>query len=281
MSAFVFCAVLAAALMHAGWNAVVKVGHDRFLSITLVSVAAGLVSAALLPVVDVPLRAAWPWLLASAVLHVGYNLFLVQAYRSGDLGQVYPIARGAAPMLVSLVAVSLLGEDLDWIAVAGLLLLSAGICLMALGGGRGVERLQGRAIGFALGTSAFIASYTLADGIGSRLTVSAHGYAAWLFFIDGTMMVGVLLAVRGPAGLGALVPFWRGGLSGGAMSLAAYWIVIWAMTKAPMSLVSALRETSVLFAAAISVLVLREPLTLWRALAGVVIVSGIVVARAG
>ena len=281
MSALVFCAVLAAALMHAGWNAVVKVEQDRFLSITLVSVAAGLVSAVLLPVLDVPLRAAWPWLLASAVLHVGYNLFLIQAYRSGDLGQVYPIARGAAPLIVSSVAVWLLGEDLDRIAVAGLLLLSAGICLMAFGGGRGFEQLQGKAIGFALGTSAFIASYTLTDGIGSRLTASPHGYAAWLFFIDGAMMLGVLLVVRGPAGIGALVPVWRGGLAGGAMSLAAYWIVIWAMTRAPISMVSALRETSVLFAAAISVLVLREPLTLWRAVAGVVIVTGIVVARAG
>ena len=280
MSLSVFLAIMAAAAMHAGWNAVVKVGQDRFLSITLVNVAAAAVSIALLPALDVPAAAAWPWILTSAVLHVGYNLFLVQAYRSGDLGQVYPIARGAAPLLVSIVSVGFLGEGLDPAAATGLLMLSGGICLMALTGG-GLDRLQGGALAYALGTSVFIASYTLTDGIGSRLNGSPHGYAAWLFSIDGLMMLGLLLAARGAAGLRALRPFWRGGLAGGAMSLAAYWIVIWAMMRAPISLVSALRETSVLFAAAISVVVLRERLTLWRAIAGLVIVGGIALARAG
>ena len=273
-------AVMAAAALHAGWNAVIKVGRDRFSSITLLSVAAAVLSTLVLPFTDIPRLSAWPWLLASVVLHVGYNLFLVQAYRAGDLGQVYPIARGAAPLMTSIVAMGWLGERLPPVAVAGLLLLSAGVLLMAFAG-HGASRLEGRAVLFALGTSAFIASYTLTDGIGSRLNGSPHGYAAWLFSIDGVAMFGLLLANRGRAGVRALWPLWRSGLPGGAMSLAAYWIVIWAMTRAPIALVAALRETSVLFASAIAVLWLGETLTFRRVAAGVAIVLGIGMARAG
>ncbi len=281
MSATVFCAVLLAAAMHAGWNAVVKTGRDRYVSITLIALGGAVVSAAALPFVEIPQAAAWSWLTTSAALQIGYNLFLIEAYRTGDLGQVYPIARGSAPLLVSLVTVPLLGEALDPVATAGLLVLSAGICLMAFGGGRSVTRIGGRSIAFALGTSAFIATYTITDGIGSRINGSPHGYAAWLFFLDGTLMLLVLLARRGVAGLRALAPVWRPGLAGGAMSLAAYWIVIWAMTRAPIGLVAALRESSVLFAASISVVILREPLTVWRSVAGLTIMAGIALARIG
>ena len=280
MSLDVMLAVMAAAAMHAGWNAVIKVGRDRFLSITLLSVAAAVISTLVLPFTDVPRLSAWPWLLTSVALHVGYNLFLVQSYRVGDLGQVYPIARGAAPLMTSIVATTWLGERLPPVAVAGLLLLSTGVVLMAFAG-RGASRLEGRAVLFALGTSAFIASYTLTDGIGSRLNGSPHGYAAWLFAIDGLAMFGLLMAYRGQAGVRTLWPLWRSGLPGGAMSLAAYWIVIWAMTRAPIALVAALRETSVLFASAIAVLWLGETLTLRRVAAGITIVLGIGMARAG
>jgi drug/metabolite transporter (DMT)-like permease len=132
-----------------------------------------------------------------------------------------------------------------------------------------------------LGTSVFIAAYTLTDGLGARVNGSPHGYAVWLFLLDAVMMLGILLATRGFQGLVALRPYWRSGLSGGCMSLCAYWIIIWAMTVSPIALVAALRESSVLFAAAISVLVLRESLTKWRTIAALVIVAGIVIARSG
>lgn len=279
MEPHVFFAVLLAAAFHAGWNAIVKIDLDRFLSITLISLAAGVVALVALPFVAVPQAAAWPWLLVSAVLHTGYKLFLIQAYRAGDLGQVYPIARGSAPLLVSLVMMFGFGETLTPPALAGVALLVAGVWLMSIRGGRDLAKLERKAIGFALGTSVFIASYTLTDGLGARINGEARGYAMWLFVLDGLLMLVILLATRGPAGLSALRPYWRSGLAGGTMSLGAYGIVIWATTVAPIALVAALRESSVLFATAISVLILREPLTRWRAFSAVAIVAGIVMTR--
>lgn len=281
MEAGVFGAVLVAAALHAGWNAIVKVGHDRFLSITLISIAAAVISLPALPFVAVPRAEAWLWLLGSVLLHTGYNLFLIQAYRAGDLGQVYPIARGAAPLLVSLVMVLGFGETLTPAAMAGVGLLVAGVWLMSVRGGRDLAKLERGAVAAALATSVFIAAYTVSDGLGARVSGSAPGYALWLFLLDGAAMLAILLAVRGGGAAAALRPYWRSGLAGGAMSLGAYSIAIWAMTVAPIALVAALRESSVLFAAAISVLVLREPPTAWRMLSALTILAGVVLARLG
>ncbi|MCB1882670.1 MAG: EamA family transporter [Geminicoccaceae bacterium] len=280
MEPVVFGAVLAAAALHAGWNAIVKMGLDRFSSVMLITFAAAVLSALALPFVGVPHVEAWPWLLVSALFHVGYNLFLIQAYRAGDFGQVYPIARGTAPLLVTS-ALFLFGERLTPLAMLGVALLVVGVWLMSIRGGRDLARLEGRAVAFSLATSAFIASYTVTDGFGARANGSAHGYAVWLFLLDGTLMLGVLLIARGVGGLTALRPFWRSGFAGGAMSLGAYWIVIWAMTAAPIGLVAALRESSVLFAAVLSAVLLREPPTRWRSAAAAVIVVGIAMARIG
>lgn len=279
MEPLVFLAVLLAAAFHAGWNALVKIDLDRFLSITLISLAAGTVAAAALPFVAVPQASAWPWLAVSALLHTGYKIFLVQAYRAGDLGQVYPIARGAAPLLVSL-AMLAIGEVLTAHATVGIALLVGGVWLMSVRGGRDLAKLEGRAVAFALATSVFIASYTVTDGLGARINGDAHGYAVWLFVLDGLLMLALLLLMRGRCGLGAMRPFLVSGLAGGAMSLGAYWIVIWAATVAPIAMVAALRESSVLFAGAISVLILREPPTRWRVLSALVIVIGIALLRA-
>ncbi|NNU81889.1 EamA family transporter [Halovulum dunhuangense] len=281
MEAHVFALVLVAAALHAGWNAVVKLGLDRLLAITLIAGSAGLVALLALPFAPVPDPAAWPWLLTSIVLHVGYNVCLVQAYRTGDFGQVYPIARGTAPLIVTLVAVFLLAETLTPAALLGIALLVGGVWLMSLRGGRDLARMDRSALGFALLTSAFIAGYTLTDGQGARVAGSAHGYTMWLFALDGLAMVLLLLALRGRHAFAVLRPHWKTGLGGGAMSLGAYWIAIWAMTEAPIALVAALRESSVLFAAAISVVILREPLTRWRAAAALSIVAGVVMMRLG
>jgi drug/metabolite transporter (DMT)-like permease len=280
MEPLVFLAVLLAAAFHAGWNAIVKIDLDRFLSITLISLAAGTVAVAALPFVAVPQASAWPWLAVSALLHTGYKIFLVQAYRAGDLGQVYPIARGAAPLLVSL-AMLAIGEVLTAHATAGIALLVGGVWLMSVRGGRDLAKLEGRAVAFALATSVFIASYTVTDGLGARINGDAHGYSVWLFVLDGLLMLALLLAMRGRCGLGAMRPFLVSGLAGGAMSLGAYWIVIWAATVAPIAMVAALRESSVLFAGAISVLILREPPTRWRVLSASIIVIGVALMRAG
>ncbi|MGB3387818.1 MAG: DMT family transporter, partial [Pseudaminobacter sp.] len=192
-----------------------------------------------------------------------------------------PIARGAAPLLVSFVMLFGFGEALTPPAMVGVAMLVAGVLLMSIRGGRDRAKLEAKAITFALLTSVFIAGYTVTDGLGARLNGDAHGYAVWLFVLDGLTMLGIMLALRGQRGLAAMRPYWRSGLAGGTMSLGAYWIVIWAATLAPIALVSALRESSVLFAAAISVLILREPLTRWRVLSALAIVTGILATRMG
>lgn len=279
MDTTIFFAVLAAAAMHAGWNAVVKIGLDQFLTVTLVAVAAGAVALACLPFTEVPAGAVWYWILASAVLHTGYKIFLVQAYKAGDLGQVYPLARGAAPLIVAAVSLVALEEGLDGANVAGIGVLVAGVWLMSLRGGHQVRGLNRTAVLYALGTSCFIAGYTLVDGLGARQAASAMSYTIYLFVIDAVLIAIVCLAQRGWKGIRRMEGVWKSGLAGGALSLGAYWIAIWAMTQAPIATVAALRETSVLFAIVIATVVLKEKLTPWRLAAAFVISGGTVLLR--
>ncbi len=274
MDPSVFVVVIGAAALHAGWNAVVKVGAAPLVSLALISAFSGLAGAVAIPVVGLPDQAAIPWLALSVVLHTAYRVFLARAYAEGDLGQVYPLARGTAPLLVTLATLVVLGEQLRPASIVGIAALSAGIIILTFRGGR-TGSLSVRATSFALITSAFIAAYTLVDGIGGRAGPSPHAYAAWLLFLDGVAILLVLGALRLP-GLGVAVErHWKPALAGGMMSAAAYWIVIWAMASAPIALVAALRETSVLFAALISALVLREPPTVWRSAGALFIVAGI------
>lgn len=279
MDTTIFFAVLAAAAMHAGWNAVVKIGLDQFLTVTLVAVAAGAVALACLPFTEVPAGAVWYWILASAVLHTGYKIFLVQAYKAGDLGQVYPLARGAAPLIVAAVSLVVLEEGLDSANLAGIGVLVAGVWLMSLRGGHQVRGLNRTAVLYALGTSCFIAGYTLVDGLGARQAASAMSYTIYLFVIDAVLIAIVCLAMRGWKGVKRMEGVWKSGLAGGALSLGAYWIAIWAMTQAPIATVAALRETSVLFAIVIATVVLKEKLTPWRLAAAFVISGGTVLLR--
>lgn len=279
METIVFLAVIAAAAMHAGWNAVVKIGLDRFLSVTLISMASGVISLVCLPFTELPSGSVWYWILVSAVLHTGYKVFLAQAYKAGDLGQVYPLARGAAPLIVAAVSLAFLTEGLDTGNVVGISVLVAGIWLMSLRGGHQVKHLNRTAVLYALGTSCFIASYTLVDGLGARQAATATSYALTLFVLD-AILIGLLCAfLRGREGFRKMQHAWKSGTAGGALSLGAYWISIWAMTQAPIASVAALRETSVLFAIAIATIFLKEKLTAWRLTAGIVIASGTVLLR--
>ena len=277
----VFLAVIAAALMHAVWNAMIKQRLDRFLSISLMSFSMAGLSIVCLPFFPVPQGMTWVWIILSAVLHTGYKIFLIRTYDAGDLAQVYPLARGAAPLLTAIFGFVLLGEALSPAMALGIVVLCLGIGLMSARGGALLEKLERSAIGYALITSCFIAAYTLTDGIGGRGAVSASSYAVWMFAIDGLWMATFCMMVRGPAAFIAVLPQWKSGLVTGALSLGAYWLVIWAMTKAPIAAVAALRETSILFAVLISVLVLKERLTVWRIGASVLIVIGVIVLRSG
>jgi len=279
MDAFVFAAVLFAAACHASWNALIKIRLDPFLAIVLISALAGIVALPLLFFVPVPPAAAWPWLALSIVAHLGYYIGLSGAYRAGDMGQVYPIARGTAPLMTAAGGALLIGENFTLTGWSGILALAAGILVLSLRGGGDLAHLNRRAVGYALFTAVTICCYSLTDGSGARAAGNAHAYALWLFVIDGAFITLVALVTHGTGAIPTMARHWRSGLIGGVLSLAAYWIVIWAMTVAPIALVAALRETSVLFGAAIAVVFLKEHLRASRILAAALIVTGIELIR--
>jgi drug/metabolite transporter (DMT)-like permease len=279
MDSTVFLAVLAAAAFHAGWNAILKLRLEPLLAMSLIAAASGLVAVPLLPFVDIPHPDSWVYLFASLVIHFVYYIALAEAYRTGDLGQVYPIARGAAPLLTAIGATFWLGEHLGLIGWAGIMVLAGGIILLSFRGERNMRAFDRRAVGFALLTAVSIAAYTLADGIGARLAGGALPYIVWMFVLDGLMMLSFGLARFPGAMIAEGVRSWATALGGGALSCAAYAIAIWAMTKAPIALVAALRETSVLFAALLGIIWLREPLIATRIAAALLVVAGMLLVR--
>jgi drug/metabolite transporter (DMT)-like permease len=279
MDAFVFAAVLFAAACHAGWNASIKRGLDPLGTTVAISLGAALVSLFALPVVGLPAREAWPWVIASVAIHLVYFAALIESYRTGDMGQVYPIARGAAPLMTATVTTLFVGERLGLVGWLGVMLLTAGVLLLSLRGGRELAKLNSRAVGFALFTAVTVCAYSVVDGVGARLAGSANAYSAALFGGIGPVMACYALARSGIRALGDTKRLWLTGLTGGALQLGSYGIAIWAMTQAPIAIVAALRETSVLFGALIAVIVLKEPLRAGRMAAALLIVCGLVLVR--
>jgi len=279
MENFVFLAVLFAAACHAGWNALIKVGLDPLSTTTLISLGAGLVALALVPLVGMPASAAWPWLIASVIVHLCYFASLIESYRTGDLGQVYPIARGSAPLMTAAATTVFVGEKLSLIGWTGILSLVAGVLLLSARGGRELAEVDRRAIGFALFTALTICAYSVVDGIGARLSANPNAYSVWLFIGIAFVMLPYAIYRDGPDVIPAMRRFWRRGLAGGALQLLSYGIAIWAMTAAPIAIVATLRETSVLFGAVIAVVVLKEPLRAARVVAACLIVCGLILIR--
>ena len=279
MENFVFLAVLFAAACHAGWNALIKVGLDPLSTTTLISLGAGLVALALAPLVGMPAWAAWPWLIASVIVHLCYFASLIESYRTGDLGQVYPIARGSAPLMTAAATTVFIGEKLSLVGWTGIFSLVAGVLLLSARGGRELAEVDRRAIGFALFTALTICAYSVVDGIGARLSANPNAYSVWLFIGIAVVMLPYAIYRDGPDVIPAMRRFWRRGLAGGALQLLSYGIAIWAMTAAPIAVVAALRETSVLFGAVIAVVVLKEPLRAARIVAACLIVCGLILIR--
>jgi len=276
METFVFLAVLFPAACHAGWNALIKVGLDPLSTTTLISVGSGIVALAFSPFVGVPAWAAWPWLAASIVIHLVYFASLIESYRTGDLGQVYPIARGSAPLMTAAVTSIFVGEKLSALGWAGIAALVGGVLLLSARGARHLAEIDRRAIGFALFTALTICAYSVVDGIGARLSANPNGYSVWLFVGIALVMVPYALYRDGRDVIPAMQRFWLRGFAGGALQVLSYGIAIWAMTVAPIAIVATLRETSVLFGAAIAVVVLKEPLRAARVLAACLIVCGLI-----
>jgi drug/metabolite transporter (DMT)-like permease len=279
METFVFLAVLFAAACHAGWNALIKVGLDPLSTTTLISVGSGIVALAFSPFVGAPAWAAWPWLVASVVIHLVYFASLIESYRTGDLGQVYPIARGSAPLMTAAVTSIFVGEKLSALGWTGIFVLVAGVLLLSARGGRHLAEIDRRAIGFALFTAMTICAYSVVDGSGARLSANPNAYSVWLFIGIAVVMVPYALYRDGRDVIPAMQRFWLRGFAGGGLQVLSYGIAIWAMTVAPIAIVATLRETSVLFGALIAVVVLKEPLRAVRIVAACLIVCGLVLIR--
>jgi drug/metabolite transporter (DMT)-like permease len=270
MSPLVITLVLGAAVAHASWNALLKSGADRFWTMAAISVVTGLVCVPLLFFVPLPPAEAWPYIIASVLIHIGYNLLLVRMYGAGDFTQTYPIARGSSPLLVALGALLVTGETLDAPRMLGVVLVSGGIMAIAFEG----KRFSIESVPTALATGAAIALYTVVDGIGARLCETSLSYSAWMFVLWSPVIAAIYVFKRGAASIPRPRGEVIGALGGGLIAGAGYTAVIWAMTMAPMGPVSAMRETSVVFAALIGRFVLRERLSRGRAAACVVIAGG-------
>jgi len=221
----------------------------------------------------------WPWLVASVAIHLIYFASLIESYRTGDLGQVYPIARGSAPLMTAAATTVIVGERLSLVGWTGILALVAGVLLLSARGGRDLAVVDRRAIGFALFTAITVCGYSVVDGIGARASANPNAYSVCLFIGIALVMVPYALYRDGRDVVPAMHLYWRRGLAGGALQFLSYGIAIWAMTIVPIAVVAALRETSVLFGATIAVVLLKEPLRAVRIVAALMIVCGLILIR--
>ena len=275
MSAAIFTIILFAALLHAVWNAIVKVAPDKTLSAILVAISGATISALIVPMLPQPAPAAWPFLAISTVLQVGYYALVASAYRAADMSLAYPLMRGLAPLIVAAVTAFALGDHLTAPAWIGVVLVSVGVVATALGA-RGSG--NGRGALFAIGNAAVIAAYTISDGLGVRASNAPVAYTMWLMILTALPLIAWVIVFRPDfpryarryAGLGFV---------GGLATLTSYGLALWAMTLAPVAVVAALRETSILFGTAIAALVLKERVTPARLAAIGLIAAGAVALR--
>jgi drug/metabolite transporter (DMT)-like permease len=263
--------VLCAALLHAGWNALVKAGPDKGRDAVLISVAAALLTLPFLPFLPLPESASWAYAATSVVLHVAYYTLVGAAYRQGDMSYAYPLMRGLPPLLVALASGPLIGDTLPVFAWAGILCLCGGVLSLV-----GSRRAPSSA---ALLNALVIAAYTITDGIGVRQSGHALSYTLWVFLLASPFLLASVTWRDASAFTAYARTRWRQGLAGGFGTLAAYSMVLWAMTKAPVAEVAALRETAILFGAAISALVLKERLGWNRAVAAAMVTLGAILLR--
>jgi phosphonate utilization associated putative membrane protein len=268
--------VLLGALLHAGWNALVKSSTDKTLDTALIHVLCSLIAIPVCLYVGFPVAEAWPYIVASLVIHVGYYFALSSAYRHGDLGLTYPLMRGTAPMLVALTSLTLLGEELTGTGTMGVVLISGGVLL--LGASAGLMR-HWKAVLFALSNAVLIAIYTVVDAKGARISGNVAQYVAMLFVLDGWPFALLVFLHRKGQVWSYVHGRWRLALGGALASVGSYAIALWAMMVAPVAMVAALRETSVLFAAILGAWFLKEHWTTNRVLGTVSVVGGVMALR--
>jgi drug/metabolite transporter (DMT)-like permease len=272
----VIALVLLAALLHASWNAVLKVASDRVTTSAVMNLTGLAVGSALALFFTPPGSPSWIFILLSVAIHFAYFLFLLGSYRYGDLSQVYPLARGVAPLIVAFLSPWLIGEHLGSVQLAGVVLLCLGILSLAFNRLRLGELMEWKPVAMALATGGSIAAYTIVDGLGVRLSGSPGGYIAWLFILDGISMAAVAAWLRGRALRSAVRSSWKPAMLGGLIAMLAYGIVIWCYSLGAIAPIAALRETSVVIAAGIGTMLLREPFGRWRIVAASFCAIGIV-----
>lgn len=266
--------VIGAGALHACWNAIAKQAGDRLMAFAWIGAASMISGGVVLALTGLPARAAIGFAVTSAVIHIGYELGLMNSYRLGAFNQTYPIARGTSPLVVAVGAYLLVGEHLGPAALGGVITLAAGLMSLALSSGR-LTRQDLPAVGAAALTGLTIAAYTIVDGLGVRHARDPRAYAALLFLLLGPPMLAAAAVRRPLAAWGDLATGWRG-VTAGWLSVLAYGIVLWAQARAPLAEVAAVREISVVFAALIGVAVLGEDFGRRRVAAAIVIATGIV-----
>lgn len=277
MALGVFLAVMVAALLHAGWNAIIKTGVSKQTSMFVLSVGHALIGAVVVPFFPFPASEVWPWLLGSGVIHAAYQLFLAYAYEQGDLSRVYPIARGAAPVLVLVFSLLFLSDPLSGGELVGIAVLGLGIVLMARGVLTNGE--SRRLLPFAFGSELATAGYTLTDGLGARVSGQPLAYVSWLMMMSALFYTPAVIALKGRRMVSGDACAWGLGLVAAAASFGAYAIAVWAMTQAPIALVGALRETSILFAVLIGWLAFGDRMDGGKAVAVGLILTGAILTR--
>jgi drug/metabolite transporter (DMT)-like permease len=272
----VIALVLLAAVMHASWNAMLKAAPDRVTTSAVMNLTGLGVGAVLALLVTAPASASWVFILLSVAIHFGYFVFLLGSYRYGDLSQVYPLARGIGPLIVAFVSPWLIGEHLGRVQLLGVTLLCVGILSLAFNRLHLRELMNWKPVVMALATGGSIAAYTVVDGLGVRVSGSPAGYIAWLFIFDGVSMAMLAALLRRRALGGAIRSIWKPAVLSGLVAMLAYGIVIWCYNLGAIAPIAALRETSVVIAAAIGSLLLREPFGRWRIVASAFCAIGIV-----
>jgi drug/metabolite transporter (DMT)-like permease len=280
MTTSVFLAVILAALLHAIWNAMVKGGTDKHATMLAVVLGHVPIAVLILPFVAPIDAAAIPWIIAGVGLHLGYQLFLIAGYRAGDLTLVYPLARGSAPIMVTAISVIFLGISFSLIELSGVLFITLGLVSLSLVR-RGDGARNPKAVGLALCTGGFIAAYSLVDGIGARVATTALGFWTWAA-LGNAMALTLWTALARPRTFALFRSDRRLvilGVFGGTASFLAYGLVIWAFTQADIALVTALRETSIVFALLIGVGVLKERLNLVKVASTLLTLCGAIVLR--
>ncbi|MBP1851922.1 DMT family transporter [Rhizobium halophytocola] len=270
MSAVAVILALCAAVLHASWNAFLRSGTDRLWSVTVMSLAGSAIALPTLFFFPLPGSGAWPYILASSLLQVGYSLFLVAAYRHGELGQVYPVVRGTVPLLVTLASFVLFGDVLSGLHLAGIGAIAFGILSLSIG----KTRASNASLLFALATAAIIACYSTVDSRGVKTVVTPLSYALWVLFLYGILLAAVVAVRRRGLTLDLRSSTTWKAAGGGVVALSAYGLVVVAYAFAPAGLVTAVRETSVVFAALIGVAFLKERLSARRLAACLLVVAG-------